>query len=74
MRYGYSTTVSTKHNYDNIVRKAFLNGLSSCDYLSKSFRKTEVAQMDKEKKENNIILLTSQCAIQEQLLAIFPVY
>ena len=56
MRYGRGTTVSTKHNYDNIVHKAFLNGLSGCDYLSKPFLKTEMAQLDKEERESNIRL------------------
>ena len=51
--YGRSTTVSTKHNCDNSLYKAFLNGLSSCDCLSKPFLKTEMAQLDKEKRETN---------------------
>ena len=49
MCYGNDTTVSPNRNCDNSLYKAFLNGLSSCDYLSKPFLKTEMAQLDKEK-------------------------
>ena len=56
MSYGSGTTVSTKHNYDNIVHKAFLNGPSSCKQTSNILFKTEMAQLDKEERENNIRL------------------
>ena len=52
--YGRRTTVSTKHNCDNIVHKAFLNGLSNCGYVYRPFFYTVMAQLDKEKRENNI--------------------
>ena len=56
MSYGSGTTVSTKHNCDNIVHKAFLNDLSSYKQTSNILFKTEIAQLDKEERENNIRL------------------
>ena len=45
-----------KCTQSNIIHKAFLNELSSCKQTSIICFKTEMAQLDKEKRENNIRL------------------